>query len=82
VDRLYHFVQEFIEDGIIKIGFVLSADIDSDLFTKNVHQESYEKHTKKFLKDSEVHITVPVDCYRKGRLLEISFVINNLGLHV
>jgi hypothetical protein len=54
---LYHFVQEFIEDGFTKIKFVHSVENDSDLFTKNVNQELYAKHTKKFLEDSGVHST-------------------------
>jgi hypothetical protein len=53
----YQFVQEFIEDGFMKIKFVCSVENDSDLFTKNVNQELYEKHKKKFLEDSEVHST-------------------------
>jgi hypothetical protein len=57
VDTRYHFVRELIEDGFIKIDFVRSARNDSDLFMKNVNQELYEKHTKKFLENSEVHST-------------------------
>jgi hypothetical protein len=57
VDTRYHFVREFIEDGFIKIDFFRSVENDSDLFTKNVNQELYAKHTKKFLEDSEVHST-------------------------
>jgi hypothetical protein len=57
VDTRYHFVREFIDDGFIKIEFVRSAENDSDLFEKNVNQELYEKHTKKFLEDSEVYST-------------------------
>jgi hypothetical protein len=53
VDTRYHFVREFIEDGFIKIGFVRSVANDSNVFTKNVSQELYEKHTKNFLVDSE-----------------------------
>jgi hypothetical protein len=45
----YHFVREFIEDGFIKIEFVRSVENESDLFTKNVNQELYAKHMKKFL---------------------------------
>jgi hypothetical protein len=52
VDTRYHFVQEFIKDGYIKIEFVRSAENDSDLFTKNVSQELFERHMKKFLEDS------------------------------
>jgi hypothetical protein len=47
----------FIKDCFIKIEFVRSGKNDSDLFTKNVNQELYEKHTKKFLEDSEVYST-------------------------
>jgi hypothetical protein len=57
VNTRYHFVREFIEDGFIKKEFVRSAENDSDLFRKNVNQELHEKHTKKFLEDSEVHST-------------------------
>jgi hypothetical protein len=74
------FVRKFIEAGFIKIEFVRSVENDSDLFTKNVNQELYEKHTKKFWKI--VECTVPVDCSRIGRVLEISFAINYLVLHV
>jgi hypothetical protein len=57
VDIHYHFVREFIEDGFIKIKFVRSVENDSDLFTKNVHQELFAKHTMKFLEDNGVHST-------------------------
>jgi hypothetical protein len=52
MDTRYHFIQEVIKDGIINIEFVCSAENDSDLFTKNLNQELYERHTKKFLEDS------------------------------
>ena len=58
VDTRYHFVREFIKDGFIKIEFFRSVENDSDLFTKNVNQELYAKHTKKFLEGSEVHSTI------------------------
>jgi hypothetical protein len=57
VNTRYQFFREFIEDGFIKIEFVRSAKDDSALFTKNVNQELYEKHTKKFLEGSEVYST-------------------------
>ena len=66
VDTRYHFVREFIEDGFIKIDFVRSVENDSDLFTKNVNQELYAKHTKKFLEDSGVHSTGWLLQDRKG----------------
>ena len=49
VDVRYHFVREFIEDGIVKIRFVRSKDNDADLFTKNVSGELYNKHTGKIV---------------------------------
>jgi hypothetical protein len=57
VDTSFHFVREFIEDGFMKIKFVRSIEKYLDLFTKNVNQEMYAKHTEKFLEDSEIHIT-------------------------
>jgi hypothetical protein len=80
VDTRYHFALEFIEEGFIKIKFVCSAENDSGLFTKNVSQELYERHTKKFWKAEK--ITVSIDCYRIGGPLEISLTINHLVLHV
>jgi hypothetical protein len=38
-----------VEDGIVRVEFVKSNDNDSDIFTKNVNQEMYEKHAMKFL---------------------------------
>jgi hypothetical protein len=74
----YHFVREFIEDGFIKIEFFRSVENDSDLFTKNVYQDFYENHTKKFLEEVEGHSTG----LTLQRVLEISFAINNLVLHI
>jgi hypothetical protein len=48
VDIRHHFVREYIEDGIIKIVFVKSKDNDSDIFTKNLTGEGYERHVQKF----------------------------------
>ena len=45
-------MREFIEDGFIKIEFVRSTENESDVFTKNVNQETYQKHMKKFLSNS------------------------------
>ena len=53
VDTRYHFIRENIEDGILKMEFVKSSDNDSDIFTKNVNHEVYEKHVKKFLENLE-----------------------------
>jgi hypothetical protein len=44
----YHFVQENLEVGIIKIEFFKSVENESDIFTKNVTQEIYETRQKVF----------------------------------
>ena len=49
VDIRCHFVREYIEDGIIKIIFVKSADNDSDVMTKNLNKELHYKHCGKFM---------------------------------
>jgi hypothetical protein len=51
VNTCYHFVRENLKDGIIKIEFVKSVDNESDIFTKNVTQEIYEKHVENFLEE-------------------------------
>ena len=35
----YHFVREYIEDGIIKIVFVRSKENNADVFTKNLPKD-------------------------------------------
>merc|ERR1712013_120196 len=57
VDVRYHFVREFIEDGVVKIKFVRSKENDADLFTKNVNGELYNKHSQKLVwnKNAVVH---------------------------
>ena len=53
MDIHYHYVREFIEDGILKIIFVRSEENDSDIYTKNVSGKLFEKHTDKYMKDIE-----------------------------
>jgi hypothetical protein len=38
-----------LEEGIINIEFVISIENNSDIFTKNVRKEIYDKHVTKFL---------------------------------
>jgi hypothetical protein len=48
MDIRYHFVQDYIEDGIIKNIFVRSEENDSNIFQKNLGKESFNKHSKKY----------------------------------
>ena len=50
VDIRYHYVREFIMNGFIKIIFVKSDQNKSDIFTKNVSNEIYEKQKDSFIK--------------------------------
>jgi hypothetical protein len=48
VDVRYHFVRDYIEDGIIKIIFVKSEENDSDIYTKNLGEEAFKKHSGRY----------------------------------
>jgi hypothetical protein len=49
IDTRYHFVREHVENGLIKTVFLKSRINDTDMFTKNVVKEAYDKHVNKFL---------------------------------
>ena len=51
IDVKHHFVREYIEKGLIKIVFVRSEENEADIWTKNVKQDTYTKHTSKFMKN-------------------------------
>ena len=51
IDVRYHFIREYVVDGLVEIVFVKSEENDADIFTKNVGKETYEKHADKFLMD-------------------------------
>ena len=53
VDVRTKFVNEFVEDGILKILFVKSEDNDSDILTKNLSGEGYSRHSSKLIKKQE-----------------------------
>jgi hypothetical protein len=49
IDTRVHFVRGYVEDNILKIIFVRSEDNDADMFTKNVTEELFTKHSEKLL---------------------------------
>ena len=51
VDIRTKYVNEYVEDGIIKIIFVQSSDNDSDIMTKNVSGDLLDKHADKLIAD-------------------------------
>ena len=46
IDVHYHFLREMIEQGMLELLFVPADDIVSDIFTKNLPNENFFKHTK------------------------------------
>ena len=46
IDTRYHFVRKYIEDNVVKIVFVKSADNQADPYTKNVGVESFNINTE------------------------------------
>ena len=49
VDLRTKFLTQYIEDGFIQIEFVRSENNASDIFTKNVSSEVYEKHKGEYV---------------------------------
>jgi hypothetical protein len=49
IDIRYHYVREYIEDGILKILFVKSEQNDADIYTKNLSQDLYYEHSRKYM---------------------------------
>ena len=51
VDIRYHYVREFVDEGVVKIVFVRSEENEADLFTKNLNEELTNKHTSKYMEN-------------------------------
>jgi Reverse transcriptase (RNA-dependent DNA polymerase) len=47
IDIRAHFLREYIENGILKVEFIRSEDIDADILTKNTSEELFHLHAKK-----------------------------------
>jgi hypothetical protein len=53
IDIRAHFIWEYIEDGILKLVFIRSEDNDSDIFTKNLSEDLFNKHADKMIETVE-----------------------------
>ena len=51
VDVRTKYVNQYCEDGVVKIVFVESANNDADILTKNLGQELHNKHSNKLISD-------------------------------
>jgi hypothetical protein len=59
IDIRTHYVRESIINGILKIEFVKSEENDADIFTKNVSEEFFEKHSSKFIDKNPITNEIP-----------------------
>ena len=49
IDVRTKYVNEYVEDGLLKIVYVKSDKNDADIFTKNLGNKFHGKHTVKFV---------------------------------
>ncbi len=53
VDVRTKYINEYVEDSVLKIIFVRSKYTDSDIMTKNLSGEGYSRHSNKLIKKQE-----------------------------
>jgi len=49
IDTRLRFVNQYVDDGFIKIKFVGTNENDADLFTKNLGKDAHERHGRKLV---------------------------------
>ena len=49
IDTRYHFVQEYVEEGVVKIIFVRTENNRADTNTKNTDATTYQRHTDVYM---------------------------------
>jgi hypothetical protein len=49
IDVRYHFIRDYVEDGVVQVIFVRSEHNDADVFTKNLGSEAFHRHASKFI---------------------------------
>ena len=77
VDLRAHFVRDMIKDQVIEINFVKSAEIDSDIMTKNQQGQHYMSAKSKlaytFQEMNEKKTIEDIEDEETGRMLETRF---------
>ena len=53
IDVRYHFVRNYVEEGILKFVFVQSKENDADMFMKNMGEQDFIKHSEKFMEENK-----------------------------
>ena len=49
IQTRYNFMREYVQDGILKIVYILSKNNYADISTKNTGDNNFWRHTKKFM---------------------------------
>ena len=49
IDVRTKYVNQYCEDGVVRVIFVEAANNDADIFTKNLGQDFNNKHSKKLI---------------------------------
>ena len=65
MDIQYNYVNEYVEDGVVKIVFVESAENDSNILTKNLSAQLHDKHSKKMVGEKLEEVEI-FEVERKG----------------
>ena len=53
IDTRYHFVREYVEDGIVKVQYVKTEENLADPFTKNLGEKLFVKHIGEYIEFGE-----------------------------
>jgi hypothetical protein len=67
VDTRWHYVRDYIQDGILKVVFVRTRENQSDPFTKNLPVEPFLRHTGHFMFDDNES---GAETFTSGRMLK------------
>ena len=66
IDTRYHFVREYVQNGILKVTFVRSEENHADIFTKNLNVEKFDKHSEALGLRDTTSISASILENRKG----------------
>ena len=64
IDTRLRFVNQYVDDGFIKIKFVGTNENDADLFTKNLSKEVHDRHGQKLVVEKDRTITSQEGCQK------------------
>ena len=54
IDVCYKFVNEFVDDGFVKIIFIHGEDNNADICTKNLSRELHKKYLSKMIEEKKI----------------------------